>query len=135
MGFFYKSIENITATNCKFGHKLGDALRDRLVCGLKSSLEGAHKKILGTKELMLEKAIEIATSYEAIEKGSKEMQGNSPTNEVTGKLHWKISCKTCYRCGRGGHTPNICRFKVLTCHKCGKVGHIANACKTKTIAG
>ena len=30
-------------TNCKFGNKLGDALKDRLVCGLKSSLEGAWK--------------------------------------------------------------------------------------------
>ena len=111
------------ATNCKFGDKLGNALGDRLVCGLKSSLEGAQKKLLGTKELMLEKAIEIATSYEAIEKESKEMQGNPPTNEVTEVKHQKVSCKTCYRCGQGEHTPNIRRFKDLMCHKCGKVGH------------
>ena len=108
------------ATNCKFGDKLGDALGDRLVCGLKSSLEGAQKKLLGTKEFTLEKAIETATSYEAIEKGSKEMQGNPPTNEVTEVKHQKISHKTCYRCGQGGHTPNIRRFKDLTCHKCGR---------------
>ena len=88
-----------------------------------------------TKELTLEKAIEIATSYEAIEKGSKEMQGNPPTNEVAEVKDQKINRKTCYRCGRGRHTPYVCRFKDLTCHKCGKVGHIANACKTKTTAG
>ena len=90
------------ATNCKFGDKLGDALRDRLVCGLKSSLEGAQKKLLGTKELTLEKAIEIATSYEAIEKGSKEMQGNpSVNNEVIEIKHRKTSRKTCYRLWAG----------------------------------
>ena len=34
------------ATHCQFGENLDDALRDRLVCGLKPALEGAQKKLL-----------------------------------------------------------------------------------------
>ena len=31
--------------------------------------------------------------------------------------------KTCFRCGRTGHFPKVCKFKDGLCHACGKKGH------------
>ena len=42
---------------------LEDALRDRLVCGLRS--EGAQRRLLATKNLTLPEAVETAFSMEA----------------------------------------------------------------------
>ena len=61
------------AIHCNFGTHLEDALRDRLVCGLKPALQGEQKKLLGMKELKLKKALAEALSHEAIEGKSKEM--------------------------------------------------------------
>ena len=60
------------ATHCQFGDNLEDALRDRLVCGLKPSLEGAQK-LLGMKDLSLTQAVDVAISYVTIEELSKEI--------------------------------------------------------------
>ena len=35
------------------------------------------------------------------------------------------SPRSCYRCGKGNHSPAVCRFKDAKCHECGKKGHIA----------
>lgn len=64
------------ATHCKFGTSLQEAIRDRLVCGMKVSL-GAQKKLLSIADLTLDKAISVASSYEAIQQEAKEMQGKS----------------------------------------------------------
>ena len=64
------------ATHCNFGSKLEEALRDRLVCGLKASMEGA--RCLSISDLTLQKALEVATSFEVIERKTKEMQGTVP---------------------------------------------------------
>ena len=119
-------------------------LRDRLVCGLKPSLEGAQKKLLAMKDLTLKKAMEGALSYETIESKSKEMQHQpQPSISVdmmsagmkqnkeknTSKERALRSAPPCMRCGRKGHSPSTCRFKDLTCHRCQKKGHIASACR------
>ena len=38
---------------------------------------------------------------------------------------------TCYRCGKGGHLSERCRFREATCHNCQKKGHIASVCRGK----
>ena len=54
------------AVHCRFEAFLDDALRDRFVCGLKST--GAQKKLLSEKKkLTFQQAIEIATLAEAVE--------------------------------------------------------------------
>ena len=51
------------ASRCEFGEYLTEALRDRLVCGLRS--EPAQRKLLGEGgALSLERAIEIAQMME-----------------------------------------------------------------------
>ena len=61
------------AIHCNFGTHLEDALRDRLVCGLKPALQGVQKKLLCMKELKIKKALAEALSHEAIEGKLKEM--------------------------------------------------------------
>ncbi len=48
------------ATQCEFGMNLDDSLRDRLVCGLRSS-----RKLLTKADLTLKKALDLAVSMEA----------------------------------------------------------------------
>ena len=48
--------------HCKFGELLNDYLRDKFVCGLNS--ERVQQKLLSMKELTLEKALDIAASFE-----------------------------------------------------------------------
>ena len=53
----------------EFGAFLQDALRDRLVCGLRNT--AAQKNLLSEENLTLEKAIRVAQSLEAADKNAK----------------------------------------------------------------
>ena len=46
------------ATNCKFGAYLDEAMRDRLVCGLRD--EDAQKRLLSEEDLTFARATEMA---------------------------------------------------------------------------
>ena len=50
-------------SSCKFGDYLPQAIRDRLVCGLRS--ECTQKRLLAEADLTLTKALEIAQSMKA----------------------------------------------------------------------
>lgn len=54
------------STYCDFGTFLGDALRDRLVCGLRS--ETIQKKLLAEEDLTFDSAVKISTAMEMAEK-------------------------------------------------------------------
>ena len=60
------------AINCDFGNFLDDALRDRLVCGVRS--EQTQRRQLTEKDLTLAKAVEIAQAMEAADRQSKDMK-------------------------------------------------------------
>ena len=54
------------STNCEFEGHLNDALRDRLVCGLRS--ENTQKRLLAIKRLTLQEAVEMAQAMETTQK-------------------------------------------------------------------
>ena len=58
--------------NCKFGTHLDDALRDRLVCGLRS--EATQKKLLTEKDLTFKKALDIAQNNETASIHANKLQ-------------------------------------------------------------
>ena len=103
------------STNCEFGATLNDALRDRLVCGMRNT--SAQKRLLAEADLTFKKALELSQGMEAAEKNSKALKGTEATvkklsippknsrgeNSTTPK-------GTCYRCGRGNHDARSCRF-------------------------
>lgn len=118
--------------HCKFATFLEEALRDRLVCGLRD--ETTQKRLLSEASLDLPGAIKIAQSIESAGQKVKEINDSAAMpqapvfqvkpNSVNGKKN------SCHRCGRHpAATP--CRFKDATCHHCGKVGHIAPVCRKK----
>ena len=54
------------STNCEFGATLNDALRDRLVCGMRNT--SAQKRLLAEADLTFKKALELSQGMEAAEK-------------------------------------------------------------------
>ena len=100
------------ASTCNFGDFLEDALRDRLVCGLRS--ESARRRLLADAEgtTSLAKAIEQAQSYEQAEKNAKALKGTdaalkklsaTPPRRGNVESTSRRNRKPCYRCGRTNH--------------------------------
>ena len=69
--------------HCEFGEKLDEYLRDRFVCGLNSA--GIQQKLLSTKKLDLNGALDISRSYEAAAKDAKAILGTA-TGSATGSV-------------------------------------------------
>ena len=109
------------STHCKFEAFLDEALRERLVCGLRS--EAIQKKLLTEAELSLTKAIDLSIGMEAAEKNAKSLkETETSVNRIT------PSRRPCYRCGQNSHDQKDCKFRDAECHNCGKRGHIAPVC-------
>ena len=112
------------ATHCDFEAYLEQAIRDKLVCGMRNA--ATQKRLLSKADLTLERALEIAQSEEAAESNSLDLKsGDVAVHDVESKQ------KECYRCGRRNHSPRECRFRDAECHRCGKLGHISRMCRRK----
>ena len=115
--------------HCKFGDFLSDALRDRLVCGLRNA--SSQKILLAEKDLSLKRAIEIAQASEAAEYNAKKLQATDSAPPVY-RTEFRPERKglgqerECYRCGGMGHHASACRFKDANCKK---RGHLARVCR------
>ena len=121
------------ATHCQFREYLDEALRDRFVCGLRSS--GIQKCLLTeAKPLMLKKALEVAVAVEAADQKAKELQ--SSESAQLGKVEQipptRKNTKPCYRCGKQDHSPSDCKYWDFVCRKCSKKGHLAKVCRGKS---
>uniref|UniRef100_A0A8C9TFI9 ribonuclease H n=1 Tax=Scleropages formosus TaxID=113540 RepID=A0A8C9TFI9_SCLFO len=120
--------------HCQFGDGLSDALRDRLVCGILQ--ESIQKRLLTESDLTFKRAVEIAVAMETAARDAVELRSRvkiMSVNKVTTvcKLKGTVqNAELCYRCGKGWHKANQCRFKTETCRKCNKVGHIQRACRS-----
>lgn len=111
--------------HCQFGPFLDEALKDRFVCGLKSTT--ITKKLLA-EDPTLQKAVDIALSMEAAEKQAQELRPaaeNKPVQKLK-QQQWE-----CFRCGKKGHVPDKCFYKDSKCHKCHQKGHLSRKCKQK----
>ncbi|XP_024890212.1 uncharacterized protein K02A2.6-like [Temnothorax curvispinosus] len=88
------------SVNCNFGQYLKTALRNQFVYGLTS--KRAQSRLLETRDLDFEKAIQIAISMEL-----------SETNALCGGRHLANKCKlprdvVCKKCGTPGHLQKVC---------------------------
>ena len=52
----------------------------------------------------------------------------SPKNEAGNSSKTHEERNVCFRCGKGPHKPEKCRYKNYTCKKCKKVGHLYAMC-------
>lgn len=64
------------AVPCEFRATLGEALRDRLVCGLGN--EAHQKRLLSEPDLTLDKALVLAQSLETANVNAKTLDGHKP---------------------------------------------------------
>ena len=112
------------ATHCNFGGNLNEALRDRLVCGLRNMQ--IQKRLLSEAKLKYSKAVEITVAMETAIRDASELQ--SELNLVPHVDKLTESNKTtrakpaatpyCYRCGGNTHMAHSCFYKDQTCHHC-----------------
>lgn len=120
-------------THCEFGDYLDQALRDRLVCGLRS--ESIQKRLLSEADLTLERALTLSQGLEAADLNVKSLKGSEVKIQRVTNAQMRTSAQVknsqptpCFRCGRTNHTSADCHFKEAQCHNCGKHGHIAPVC-------
>ena len=127
------------AKDCNFGNReqLELMLRDRIVCGIAN--EKIQSKLLSEKSLTYQTAMSLAQSMEIAERNVKELQrvttmeqtasGVDKTVNKVEESKPKNQARPCYRCGKDGHAPTVCRFKEVTCYNCGKLGHLMAVCR------
>ena len=137
------------ARTCEFGNGLDEALRDRLVMGLRN--ESTQRALLTVKDLTFAQAVEMATSREAAAKDvveigasqtsgshvnyqfkSKIQKGGNFNNFSKSKSGTTVSkpMNACSGCGNM-HWKKNCPMKDAKCYKCGRKGHIKKVCKSK----
>ncbi|XP_071652688.1 uncharacterized protein [Temnothorax longispinosus] len=130
------------SVNCNFGQYLKTALRNQFVYGFTS--KRAQSRLLETRDLDFEKAIQIATSMELSEtnalhwspgaaaasidyvgtQADKKPKGSktSTSKNTSGRAGTKP------RCG-GRHLANKCKLpRDIICKKCGTPGHLQKVC-------
>ena len=81
------------STHCEFGDHLNEALRDRLVCGMRDT--DTQRKLLTMASLTLTKALEVAQGAEAAQINSKALKGED--------THLNAVGTECHRCGDTTH--------------------------------
>lgn len=122
------------ATHCKFGDYLNEALRDRLVCGLRN--EETQCKLLAEDGLTLEQASKTASTLEMAGSQAQQLK----TKEVAVKQveatyaadKGSNTSNSCYRCGSTTHIASSCYHQDTVCRACNKRGHLARVCRSST---
>ncbi|XP_078045447.1 uncharacterized protein LOC144474480 [Augochlora pura] len=111
--------------NCNFGNYLKTALRNQFVFGLAS--KRAQARLLETKDLDFEKAIQIAASMELSEKDATQLQSGIANVDFNRAVQTHGST----RCGASHLATNCTLDRNVRCKNCGIAGHLAKVCKKK----
>ncbi|XP_049520664.1 uncharacterized protein LOC119444700 [Dermacentor silvarum] len=137
---FIVSLKHL-ARKCDFGLFLQDALRDRLVAGIRR--EETQLALFAEDSLTFEKACKIALDREQAARQTallhaegKEATLHAMAIRVQGtekklKLRkFKDVKRVCERCGKA-HAASVCWYKNVQCHSCSQIGHLQKMCPSK----
>ncbi|XP_049523817.1 uncharacterized protein LOC119453999 [Dermacentor silvarum] len=129
------------ARKCDFGLFLQDALRDRLVAGIRR--EETQLALFAEDSLTFEKACKIALDREQAARQTallhaegKEATLHAMAIRVQGtekklKLRkFKDVKRICEGCGKA-HAASVCWYKNVQCHSCSQIGHLQKMCPSK----
>ena len=120
------------AWTCQFGTFLDEALRDRIVCGMKDP--ATQRRLLTESKLTLAKALEIAQGMEAAAKQAQQLTSeivntcrsiNFQNRRHGERKNQRYEQTRCWRCNGQNHRASECRFRTEKCRKCDGVGHNA----------
>ena len=122
--------------HCEFNTYLNDALRDKLVLGLRN--ETIVKRLLSEADLTFDRAQQIAIAMETAAHDSREVSGVNGAKADVGlnkmsSVNKKSFISTCWRCKGTNHDPDHCFYKNQSCRECGIVGHIKRACRNSRL--
>lgn len=107
--------------DCEFGTFLNDALRDRLVCGLRA--ENIQRKLLAEAELTFDRAVNMASAMEMADSDSASFQPQSgaSVNVLKVKRPTKPNTKMKAKEKSAGKTPKQeVKFHAKECYRCGE---------------
>ena len=79
---FYVTELKHLSKHCDFGVTLGDMIRDRLVCGVKSPK--IQQRLLAEAELSFDRALKIASEMERAEKNISDIEGSPGLEKMEG---------------------------------------------------
>ena len=111
------------ALHCEFGDHLSEALRDRLVCGVRQ--ENVQKRLLAEADLTMERAMAIAQGMEAADRNAKSFKGTEVTairciagttnqRRPTGGASQPSKQPPCTWCNRSNHSSADCRLNATS---------------------
>ena len=112
--------------HCNFGPALNEALRDRLICGMRN--QSVQKRLLVKADLDFAKALEIAEMEEIAIKDASELQLQAKPELVH---HIEKPARTTNGMRSKDQLTDMSRPKEIRCWVCGKSGHIARMCRNK----
>ena len=120
--------------DCKYGDKLNEMIRDRLVCGIGDVT--IQRKMLMKEDLTYDDAVKIAVGTELTTKQAGEMStsaagGIKNEPDPLNKVDDQERGRKCTRCGDPRHHPDKCFYKDEVCYGCNKRGHISRVCRDK----
>ena len=130
----------ILPSTCEYGTLKEDLIRDKIVCGVASSL--VRKQLLKESKLALDRAIEIGVVNELSYKNNSELSSKvtAPEEEEVHSLSKgkktsapsKPDISNCKNCG-GNHAPKLqsCPAFGKKFLYCGKPNHFEKVCRSK----
>ncbi|XP_077264213.1 uncharacterized protein LOC143898526 [Temnothorax americanus] len=132
------------SVHCNFGAYLKTALRNQFVFGLAS--QRAQSRLLETKDLTFDKAVQVATAMELSEKDARQLHTGTAAIEYLGaksnkgekkqprkksrqRSHSRIRAKIIQLICGGNHFANKCSLdRSIKCSNCGTSGHLRKVC-------
>ncbi|XP_070573004.1 uncharacterized protein [Ptychodera flava] len=112
---------------CKFGTFLDQALRDKLVCGLRTF--SIQKRLLQEDDISFEKAMQIAISMESADMKQPDLKSRMPDLKVNKVSNPQGKTKPCYLCDdydkyfKGAKLKDAeVNMRAITGHKLGIMG-------------
>lgn len=149
MSEFVLQLKNL-ARSCEFGDFLDQALRDRIVAGLRCADTQRELFAADADTLTFGGACKIALNRELASNKSQQIKfdedsrrGNLITeghqiNKISGQAPRHVASNRrrgvraeqfeCFRCGNN-HSERTSRYRRYKCHSCGKQGHLRTMCK------
>ena len=125
---FDKFLTEITklSKDCQFDTLTDTLITSKIVCGIRG--DRLKRKLLGTSDLNLARAIDMCRAYETTSKQMEALNQDKTESKTVNVLKSGGATQVCGKCGRH-HALNKCPAYGQQCHSCYGYNHFAVVCK------